>query len=294
MARFAEYYRLTKPGIVYGNALSAIAAFLYGARWEPWQFGGWGSAAALFSAMLFGISLVIASACVYNNYIDRDIDRKMERTRIRALVTGTIPVRSALIFGTALGLIGLAILLSFVNALTAAIALFGWLSYVLIYGWAKRRGWWGALVGSVPGAVPIVVGYVAVAGRFAPPAFLLFLTMVAWQMPHFYAIAMFRRKDYLAAGIPTLANVKGMHAAKLQAFFFICIFLLFSPLLFVFDYAGYAYGVIMLALSLAWLWRAVRSDKSKNDIEWGRSIFLFSLLVLLGFCLALAASPLLP
>lgn len=294
MARFAEYYRLVKPGIVYGNALSAVAAFLYATRWQAWQFGGWGRATALFCAMLLGISLVIASACVFNNYLDRDIDGKMERTRLRPLVTGTIPIRNALIYGAALGLFGLALLFYLVNPLTAGIALFGWISYVFAYGWAKRRGWWAALVGSIPGAVPIVVGYTAVTGRFALPALLLFLTMIVWQMPHFYAIAMFRRKDYLAAGIPTLANIKGMRAAKRQSLLFMAIFFLIAPLLFVFDYAGYAYGIVMLFVSIAWLRRAIQSDRTRDDAQWGRDVFLFSLLVLLVFCVILAFSPLLP
>lgn len=292
--QLAEYYRLAKPGIVYGNALSAAAAFLYATRWRVWWLGGWGNATVLFLATFFGLSFVIASACVFNNYFDRDIDKRMERTRMRPLVIGTISLRNALFYGAALGLSGLALLAFFANLLAASTALLGWISYVFIYGWAKRRGWWGALVGTVPGALPIVVGYVAVTGRFALPAVLLFLTMVVWQIPHFYAIAMFRREEYAAAGIPTLVNVKGARVAKMQSLIFIAAFFSIASLLFVFDFAGYTYGISMLVIGLAWLWRAERSDTDKNDAQWGRDIFLFSLVVLLWFCIALAVSPLLP
>lgn len=294
MQRFAEYYRLAKPGIVYGNALSAIAAFLYATNWQVWRLEGWVSAALLFFAMLLGISLVIASACVFNNYFDRDIDKWMERTRTRPLVTGSISLQSALLYGAALGLSGLALLAFFANLLTAGIALLGWVTYVFVYGWAKRRGWWGVLVGTIPGALPIVVGYTAVTDRLTLPALLLFLTMVVWQIPHFYGIALFRREEYAAAGIPTLVNVKGVRAAKMQSVIFIGTFSFIAPLLFVLDFAGYTYGISMLVIGLAWLWRAVRSDTDKSDAQWGRDIFFFSLVVLLWFCIALAVSPLLP
>lgn len=285
LPRLREYYRLSKPGIVYGNAMTTIAAFLYATRW---QF-----APVLFLSTLLGIALVIASACVFNNYMDRHIDRQMERTRKRPLVIGTISARAALIYGIALGLLGLALLALRVNLLTAGIAFFGWVMYVLVYGWAKRTGWWGAMVGTVPGAVPIVVGYTAVMDRMDVPVLLLFLVMVAWQLPHFYGIAMFRKEEYAAAGIPALPEAKGARTAKAQSLFFMVAFLIFAPLLSVLGYAGLAYRVIVIVAGAVWLWRAVRGLRIKTDAAWGREVFMSSLFVLLTFSVALAAAPLL-
>src|SRR5579872_2970145 len=182
-----DYYKLTKPGIVYGNVFTTIAAFLFAIRWRFESF----QSIELFLATVFGISFVIGSACVFNNYLDRDIDKRMERTQKRALVTGAISTRSALMYGTILGLVGFILLGVFVNVLTALIALVGFIFYVILYGIAKRGSHWGAVVGSVSGAVPIVVGYTAVTNQLDLTALILFLVLVFWQMPHFYAIAIY-------------------------------------------------------------------------------------------------------
>src|ERR1700690_3354562 len=108
-----KYYQLAKPGIVYGNVFTTIAAFLFASRWH--------FTLLLFAATVIGIALVIASACVFNNYRDRDIDRKMIRTKDRALVSGAISVKSALAYGAVLGCCGAVLLLVCVNILTAAV-----------------------------------------------------------------------------------------------------------------------------------------------------------------------------
>ncbi len=285
MSTLSEYYRLTKPGIVYGNALTTLAAFLYASRfhiaWLP------------FLATMLGISLVIASACVFNNYLDRDIDRLMERTRDRALASGRISVRSALAYGTVLDVLGF-VLLFFVNALAALTALFGWVMYVVVYGWAKRRGAWGTLVGSIPGAVPIVVGYTAVAGTLDASALILFLTLVSWQMPHFYAIAMYRADDYAAAGIPVLPARQGVRAAKLHIVLYQVVFLIAAPLLTVYGGAGRAYAASVILLGLAWIVLGVRGFSAKDTERWARRVFLASLIVLLLFCFVLSLGAILP
>ncbi|MGH7175360.1 MAG: protoheme IX farnesyltransferase, partial [Minisyncoccia bacterium] len=167
-----DYYELAKPGIVYGNAVTTLAAFLYASRW---QFS-----VGLFLATMVGIMLVIGSACVFNNYLDRDIDAKMTRTKARALASGKIGGMSALTYASALGVLGLVLLYVYTNALTAVIALSGWILYVLVYTPAKRRTPFATLIGAVPGAVPIVVGYTAALGRFDLPAIVLFFSLVLW------------------------------------------------------------------------------------------------------------------
>lgn len=285
MERIRVYYRLAKPGIVYGNAIAAIAGFLLAAngRFDVW----------LFAAMLVGVSLIMASACVFNNYIDRDIDRLMTRTKKRALVDGTVSGRSALIYGTILGLLAIGIL-SFTNILTVALAVFGHFAYVVLYGIGKRKTVHGTVIGSISGAVPPVIGYTAVTDRLDTGALLLFLILVFWQMPHFYAIAMFRRDDYAAAKIPVLPLVKGMDHTKRQIMAYILAFIVASALLTVFGYAGYTYLAVMLLLGGYWLFKGWRGFRAENGYDWSRGMFRFSLVALLVFCSMISLEVLLP
>ncbi|MDO8548268.1 MAG: UbiA family prenyltransferase, partial [bacterium] len=152
------YYELTKPGIVYSNILVAAAGFFYasvgilGGKID-WILGFW---------MLIGLACVIASACVFNNYLDRNLDAKMERTKERALASGKISNRNALIFGAILLVAGVKILFIFTNLLTLSVALAGFLVYVLLYSPLKPRTPYALFVGAIAGAMPPVVGYAAV------------------------------------------------------------------------------------------------------------------------------------
>jgi protoheme IX farnesyltransferase len=281
-----RYYDLAKPGIVYGNVFTTLAAFLYASRWH--------FSPLHLVVVLLGIGLVIGSACVFNNYIDRDIDRKMARTRARALVTGAITVHDGIAYGIFLGLVGFYLLFAWVNILTASVALVGFIFYVVLYSISKRASHWGAVVGSVSGAVPIVVGYTAVTDRLDLTALILFLILVVWQMPHFYAIAMYRLDDYIAAGIPVLPARKGMTAAKVYIVCYIVAFIISASLLTLSGHAGYAYLAVVLVLGLTWAWRAIADFRAPDDVKWARKIFFFSLIVLVSFSVMLSVASLLP
>ncbi len=275
------YYYLTKPGIIYGNDLSAVAGFMLGAHRFGFRFS-W------LLATLVGMSLVIAAACVFNNYIDRDIDRYMTRTKKRALVTKQISVQSALSYGVVLGLTGFAILAVFTNLLTVIVGLVGFADYVALYGLSKRHSVHGTLIGSVAGAMPIVAGYTAVSNRFDGAAWLLFLAMISWQMPHFYAIAIRRLDEYKAAGLPVLPVKKGSKAAKTQIVFYVIVFMITSLLLSFFGYTGIFYAIVAAAVGLYWLYTSVQGFNVTNNTLWARKMFLLSLVVLLIFCVTLS------
>ncbi len=280
------YYQLTKPGIIYGNCLSATAGFFVAAqRHIDWL---------LLAVTLGGTALVIAAACVTNNYLDRGIDKKMTRTRQRALVSGIITPRAALIFAAVLGLSGFSILAYFTNVLTIGAGLLGFIVYVVAYGITKRRGPFGTIVGSVAGATPILAGYTAVNGQLDLAAGLLFLAMALWQMPHFYAIAMYRLDDYRSAGIPVLPAVKGMRRTKIQIMTYIAAFAGCVSLLTFLGHTGYVFLLGMLTLSGVWLWKGFIGFQANDDAVWARRMFRFSLLVLLGFSFLLISSPWLP
>lgn len=267
---------MAKPGIIYGNLLSAAAGFFLAAKTFGFDF--W-----LLVSALAGVSLVIASACVFNNIMDRGIDGQMERTKNRAFVTGTIPVKIGLIYGSVLLLLGLTVLALFTNWLTVAVGLIGFIDYVAVYTPAKRRTMYSTAIGTICGATPIVAGYTAVSNAIDVPAIMLFLIMVFWQMAHFYAIALRRAKEYKAAGLPVLPLVKGAEQTKIQIIFFIVAFTMFAPLLSLFGYTGLLYALAVTGVGLYWLYLGISGFFTQGDEQWAKKIFLFSLIVLLTF-----------
>jgi heme o synthase len=280
------YYGLTKPGIIYGNLMYAAAGFLLAAG-KHIDLG-------LFIATLAGTSLVIASACVYNNVLDRNIDSRMRRTSKRALVRNIISIRAALIFATVLGAAGFVMLAIFTNWLVVLIEAIAILVYVLAYGFAKRTTEHSTVIGSISGSAPPVAGYCAVTDHFDSGALLLFLILTFWQMPHFYAIATYRLKDYRDAGLPVLTVKKGIKQAKIQIVAYIVAFIAATVLLSTYGYTGYVYLVIMLALGLNWLRLGLNGFRSDNDDKWGRQVFFFSLLITVAFSVLLAVNAWLP
>jgi protoheme IX farnesyltransferase len=287
-ATIATYYRLAKPGIVYGNVLTTVAAFAFARGYTH------AHALQLFLATSVGISLVIGSACVFNNYLDRDIDRRMPRTKHRALATGIISVQRAWLYGAVLGISGFALLLGLVNMLTACMALLGFISYVAWYTPAKHSTYYAALIGTLPGAVPMVVGYTAVVGHLDFVAVVLFLGMVVWQIPHFFAIAIFRMEDYRAANIPVYSLVKGVQKTKSMIVVSIALFLFTTLALALVARPGFIYLACMVLVSGFWFGIAYRGLSTHEDALWAKRVFRLSLITLLVWCGLLAASPFLP
>jgi protoheme IX farnesyltransferase len=238
--------------------------------------------------------LVIACGCVVNNYIDRGIDAHMKRTQKRPSVTGLIPLRNAVIYAMILGGLGFAALDLFTNPVTALLGVLGLFFYLVMYSIWKRKSVWGTVVGSVSGATPLTAGYTAVTGRLDAGAVILFLIMVMWQMPHFYAIAMFRLKDYKAAGIPVLPAKRGTYHTKLQILAYVAAFTVSASLLTLYGYTGYIFLVSMAVLGIIWFWKGVTGFKAISDVAWGRNMFGFSLLVLLSLSVLVSIGALLP
>lgn len=273
------YYRLTKPGIVYGNAITAIAGYFYGANGSP--------IIVTFFAMLIGISFVMASACVFNNILDRDIDKRMNRTRNRAVVSGEISVTNAILYGAALLVAGTLVLGVATNLLTLAIAVFGFIAYVGPYTYSKRTTVHSTLIGTISGSTPPVIGYAAATNQLDHIALLLFLILVMWQMAHFYAIAIFRRDEYAAAGLPILSVVKGVEATKQQIIWFIGGFIISCILLGLYGGASLLSTLTMILIGMYWVYLCF-STVMDDGVRWARKQFGWSLIVLLVFSSALA------
>ncbi len=199
---FKNYYELAKPRMVYANVLVAAAAFIYASH---------GNAdVGLGVLTLAGLGCVIASACTFNNYFDREMDAKMERTKCRALPSGVLPIHHALAMGSALLVAGFA-LLALTTFTALVVALGGWVAYVVLYTPLKPRSPHALFVGALAGAVPPVVGYASVSGTLDLTALALFLFLFVWQLPHFVAISIYRGEEYAAAGVPMY--FPGTHSA---------------------------------------------------------------------------------
>lgn len=274
------YYLLTKPGIILGNLITTAGGFALASKG---RFD-----LPLFLSMMIGLGLVIGSACVCNNYIDRIIDAKMARTKNRALAAGLIAPWKAIFFSVCLGAVGMILLSLFTNPLATWIAGLGFIVYVGIYTQLKKRTIHATLIGSVAGAIPPVVGYTAASSQLDVAALLLFAVLVFWQMPHFLAIAIYRYDDYFAASIPVLPIIKGALATKVQMLFYCVAFALATLLFIPLGLVGQAYFIVAAALSGIWISIAISGFKAENDKFWARSMFRFSLIVITALCAMLS------
>lgn len=271
-----NYYLLTKPGIVLGNLITLAAGFLLASK---------GSIhIELFLATLFGLALIMASACVLNNYIDVDMDKKMERTKNRPLVKELVSGRNAIFFAVFLGILGNLILLVYTNLLTVAVAAVGFFVYVVLYSLWKGRTIYGTAIGSVAGATPPIVGYCAVSNHLDAGALILFMMLVLWQMPHFFSIAIYHFDDYVAAKIPVLPVKKGMQQTKVHMVLYILTFIVTAMFLTVFNYTGYLYLTAAVTLGVAWLWLCLKGFQSTNNPLWGCRMFRLSLVLITVIC----------
>ena len=269
-----QYLQVTKPGIIFGNLISVVGGFLLASKGSINY--------TLFLTSMVGVSLVVASGCVFNNVIDRDIDRKMERTKNRVLVKGLISAKTSLVYATFLGIAGFMMLYFGANPLAMWLSVIGFIVYVGIYSlYMKRHSVYGTLIGSLSGAAPPVIGYCAVSNEFDAGAMILLAIFSLWQMPHSYAIAIYRFKDYQAANIPVLPVVKGIPIAKHHITLYILAFMIATLMLSLGGYAGYRYLVVAAVVSLWWLGMALSGYKRTNDDRvWARKLFVFSIVAI--------------
>ncbi|WP_168405502.1 heme o synthase [Acinetobacter indicus] len=268
-----KYLFLTKPGILFGNFVTTLGGYFVATQ---------GSVDFLLLLLtLLGTTLVVASGCVVNNVIDQDIDQKMQRTQNRAMVKKTISVPVALVFALVLGVLGFSILWFGVNAYAFLFAVIGFVVYVGFYSlWTKRTTIHQTIIGSISGASPPVIGYTAVANQFDQAALIIFLGYALWQMPHSWAIAIYRFDDYKNAGIPILPVARSVYRTKVESLIYVILFTVVMNALFVFGYANWLYLLILNALCIYWLYIAILGFKAENDQLWAKRFFLFSVILI--------------
>ncbi len=262
------YYWLAKPGIVYGNTIALVAGYMY-AILERQQFD-----LSLLILAILGTALVMASACVTNNIFDRDIDAYMARTQRRALVTQAISIPAAWLYSGILLGTGL-YALSLISTLAMLLGLFGWITYAVIYTYLKRVTYHATLFGTIPGAVPPLIGYVAGDGQSWLWALGIFVLMVGWQMAHFYAIAIYRYQDYTNAAIPVVTRVLGIKRTVAAIEWWVLVSIAGIMLLGIIDIVYATLSLIMLG----W-WLFVTQPDEQDAKLWSRRVFFSSLLLL--------------
>ncbi len=276
-----NYYSLVKPGIIYGNLVTVLGGYFLGSHTA--------FSLKLFITTLLGISLVIACGCVLNNCIDRDIDKVMKRTCKRVLVTGAITLKSALLYAIILGVVGFMLLIINTNKITVIVASIGLFFYVVLYSmWFKRNSIYGTLVGSVSGAVPILVGYCAVTNQFNSGAIILFCILATWQMPHSYAIGIRLLDDFSKASIQILPVKKGVYFTKINILLYVVLFAISIILLYLFKYVGLLYLVILGAMSTFWVFLSIIGFKAKSNRTWATRMFIYSIVIIVVFSIMIA------
>lgn len=272
---------------MYGNVLTGAAGFLLAARGDiDW----W-----LFVVTIVGMTLVVSSACALNNFLDRDIDSKMERTKKRPSLTGELSGREMVVYAIALAVVGIVMLAYWTNWLVVAIGLIGYVTYVWFYGaWSKRKSIHGTLVGSVSGAMPIIGGYAAVSGQVDLGMIVVFLIMFFWQFPEFYSISIYRRREYKSASVPVMTVVKGIPSTIRQIYIYTSLYVMSTIGLTIIGLTGLVYMAVMTVFGIYWITIALKGFQTRQPEKWARHMFRLAMVNVLVFCLMASAGPLLP
>ena len=269
--RVRDIIALLKPSILW---LSVLMAAL-GLWLAPGEI-------ALINAlgMLLGTGLIVGSANALNMVMEIDVDAKMKRTKDRPLPAGRMAVKTAVLVGIITGFGATATLYLASNLLTAVLGYAALVSYVLIYTPLKRKTPQALLVGAVPGAMPPLMGWTAVTGDIDVPGLVLFGILLLWQLPHFIAIAVYRKHDYATAGFKTVPVVRGNTNAKWQTVAYATLLVPLSMALTPLGAAGWIYGAGACAVSVWFLVRCIQGFNTLTPARWGRRVFLASLVYL--------------
>jgi protoheme IX farnesyltransferase len=241
-------------------------------------------------ATLLGTAGTVGAANALNCWIERDRDRFMARTRLRPLPSGRMEPGVALGFGILLAVFSLPLVALGSNGLTGSLGFLALVGYVAVYTPLKPRSSMAMLVGAIPGSLPPLMGWTAVTGQIGTGGLLLFGILFAWQMPHFLAIALFRKDEYRKAGYMALPLVRGDDATRIWMLLWTVLLVALSVLLVPFGLAGPLYLSVAVVLGGAFLVLVARGVLRREQKAWARQTFAFSLLYLAGLFGALLLS----
>ncbi len=278
--KFSDYLELTKPRVTLMVVITMAFGFYLGTRGEmEWL---------LFFNAVIGTALVAGGTSALNQYVERDIDAKMQRTKNRPLPTGRLRPEQALAFSIAISAAGIVQLMLAVNWLTAMLAMLTLMSYVFLYTPLKQKSSLSTVVGAIPGALPPLGGWTAARGDLSLEGWVLFAILFLWQLPHFLAIAWIYREDYRRGGFPMLTVIDPEGDSAGRQIISNCLALLPVSLLpTILGMAGQFYFIGALALSLFFLGCGIAVMRHRTNADVRR--LLRASLVYLPVLLALMA-----
>ena len=277
----ADLVSLVKPRLS-----SLVLCTLAGGMWlAPGELS-----VARWVATLLGTAGTVGAANALNCWLERDRDRYMARTRARPLPSGRMESGVALGFGIVLAVFSLPLLALASNGLTGSLGFLALVSYVWAYTPLKPRSPMAMLVGAIPGSLPPLMGWTAVTGRIGTGGLLLFGILFAWQMPHFLAIALFRKDEYRNAGYMAFPLVRGDDATRIWMLLWTVLLVVLSVLPVPFGVAGPLYLVVALVLGGVFLALVTRGVLRREQKAWARKTFFFSIVYLAGLFAALLLS----
>jgi len=278
--RIKDFFALSKPLIVALLLMTTFGGLMAGAKGWP---SGW-----LTLWTLVGGALAAGGSSALNQYIDRELDKNMQRTAKRPLADGRLTAAEGLSYGLALSLLSYYVMAGFVNFLAALLSLAGIFYYVLFYSvWLKKATVQNIVIGGGAGAIPPMVGWAAATGNLSLGAWILFAIVFMWTPPHFWALAIVRSKDYERAGVPMLPVIKGELETRKQIMIYTIELVAVTLLLPIFKLAGVVYLVSALVLGgallyAAWaVWREGGNKLAWRMYKWSSMYLAFIFLAIM-------------
>ncbi len=266
---FRQYYDLTKPKVVMLIVFTAIVGMLLAVPGMP-------NLLTVLAASA-GIGLAASSGAAMNQIIDMRADAIMARTQNRPLATGSMEVWQAIVFAILLCISGMFVLIYWVNTLTAALTFVSMVGYGIIYTvYLKPATPQNIVIGGAAGAAPPLLGWVAMTNAVTPEACLLFLIIFAWTPPHFWALALYRKEEYAAAGVPMLPVTHGQEFTQLQILLYTYILVAVTLLPFTIHMFGGIYLISAIYLNARFMYYVIKLYRSYSD-ELSKRTFYYSI-----------------
>ncbi len=273
LSQCQDYLELCKPRVVALMVFTALVGMLLAAP------GAVGTAPLIFGNL--GIALVASSAAAINHLADRHMDAVMARTRLRPLPSGHLEARHVLLFACAIGALGMAILIAFVNTLTAVLTFVSLVGYAVIYTlYLKHATPQNIVIGGAAGATPPLLGWTAVTGQVDPHALLLFLIIFTWTPPHFWALALYRKAEYAKVNVPMLPVTHGDDNTRLYILLYTLLMVVITVLPFATGMSGPIYLAGALVLNAVFLYYAVALMVTKRR-ALAMKTFVYSIVYLM-------------
>lgn len=269
-------FKLIKPGIIFGNLISASGGFFLASR------GRWSK--FLFLKIILGMTFIVASSCILNNIIDKDIDKKMNRTKNRILcINKSVKLLKCLIlFSLLLFFFGFFIFYLYINKLSAMISLLGEFVYVILYSFCfKRKSGASIIIGGIAGSLPPIIGFISVSNKLNSCCIILFFIFMFWQVSHSYSIILYRYQDYKMLNIPNFPILYGI--IYTQYCISLCIIGLFFSnfFLYYFSYLNFFYFYLTSVFIIFWLVFSITGIYLFCSYKiWSRIMFFFSIFII--------------